>query len=252
MQSSSVTRALWILDLVAHADGPVPLREIAERLQIPKSTAHGILRDLVRERFLEVREPATYSIGIKAFEVGAAHLRTAGVDGLIAGELARLSRTLEVTAHYAVLDGTEAVYLYKQDPPGLGVRLASSVGARLPAHLTAVGKCCLAWLEPERAAAHVDPEADVDRAVLAAELAEVRRLGHATDHGQVADGIECLAAPVFDAAGLKGAVGVSFLRGTDKGTGTDPGTGTAPAASCAEHVGQTARRLTSILGGTPQ
>ncbi|MEU0600192.1 IclR family transcriptional regulator [Streptomyces sp. NPDC006393] len=242
MQASSVTRALWILDLIAHADRPVPLRHIAETLEIPKSTAHGILRDLVRERFLDVREPATYTIGIKAFEVGAAHLRTAGLDGLIAGELARLSRALDVTAHYAVLDGTEAVYLYKQDPPGPGVQLASSVGARLPSHLTAVGKCCLAWLEPAQATAHVASAAADDRAALAAELTDVRSRGYATDHGRVADGIECVAAPVFDAAGPKGAVGVSYLRGS----------ASRVEDTFVEHVQQTAQRLTSILGGTPQ
>ncbi|MFI9605025.1 IclR family transcriptional regulator C-terminal domain-containing protein [Streptomyces sp. NPDC052043] len=90
-------------------------------------------------------------IGLKAFEVGSAHLRRVGVTGIVAPELSRLTRALGVTSHYAILDHTDAVYLCKQDPPGLGIRLASSVGARLPSHLTAVGKACLAWLAEERA-----------------------------------------------------------------------------------------------------
>ncbi|MFF1734618.1 IclR family transcriptional regulator [Streptomyces sp. NPDC058247] len=247
MQDSSVTRALRILDLIAHAGKPLTLKHIAEVLDIPRSTAHGILRDLTRERFVETGEPAAYTIGIKAFEVGAAHLRVAGVGGVIAVELVRLTDALDITAHYAVLDGTEAVYLYKQDPPGLGVQLASSVGARLPAHLTAVGKCCLAWLHPRDLAAHVapavreGPDGDAVLAALTDELAKVRERGYATDHGQVAGGVECLAAPVFDTSGVKGAVGISYLRGAE-----------ARAGEATEQVRQTAARLTSMFGGNNQ
>jgi DNA-binding IclR family transcriptional regulator len=240
VQSSSVTRALRILELLARAEKPVPLRQIAQELDIPKSTAHGILKDLVQERFVDAHEPAAYTVGIKAFEVGASHLRVAGVDAVITAELAALSRLLEITAHYAVLDGCEAVYLYKQDPPRLGVQLASSVGARLPSHLTAVGKVALAWLSPALVPQHVDPAAwTADGAALQAELASVRELGYAVDDGRVAVGIACVAAPVFDAGGARGAVGVSYLRGT-----------ALPGGSAVEQVCAAAARLTSRLGGS--
>ncbi|WP_377267853.1 IclR family transcriptional regulator [Peterkaempfera sp. SMS 1(5)a] len=241
MQLSSVTRALRILDLIAQSEKPLTLKHISEALLIPKSTAHGILRDLATERFVEVCEPAGYTVGIKAFEVGAAHLRVSGVGGVIAAELVALSRALEATAHYAVLDGTEAVYLYKQDPPAVGVQLASSVGARLPSHLTAVGKCCLAWLDPNELADHVTVSVttgDVALDTLTEELAAVRARGYAADPGHVAVGVECVAAPVFDTAGPKGAVGVSYLRGTR-----------APDGDVAHQVRTAAARLTSMLGG---
>jgi DNA-binding IclR family transcriptional regulator len=240
VQRSSVTRALRILDLLARAEKPVPLRQIAQELEIPKSTAHGILKDLVRERFVDAHDPAAYTVGIKAFEVGAAHLRIAGVDTVITSELTALSRALEVTAHYAVLDGREAVYLYKQDPPRTGIQLASSVGARLPAHLTAVGKCALAWLSPSLLESHVDTAAwQAHGRELREELDAIRERGYATDHGQVAVGIECVAAPVFDSGGARGAVGVSYLRGAPM-----------PAGPVSDQVRATANRLTTMLGGS--
>ncbi|MFB6782675.1 IclR family transcriptional regulator [Streptomyces sp. NPDC056352] len=245
MSDTSVVRAMRILELLAHTEKPVPLKDLAAALDIPKSTAHGILRDLVQERFVDLKEPAAYTIGLKAFEVGSAHLRVAGFSGVVASELGRLCRALDLTAHYAVLDGTDAVYLYKQDPPGLGVQLASSVGARLPSHLTAVGKSCLAWLEVATVADHVvfagaadssrGPEADA----LACELARVRERGYSTDHGQVALGIECVAAPVFDACGPRGALGVSYLHGAS-----------SQVDDVAGAVRESAARLTSMLGGT--
>lgn len=244
MSSSSVVRALRILNLLAHSEKPLVLTRIAESLDIPKSTAHSILRDLAGEGFVVVSEPTAYAIGLKAFEVGSAHLRLTGAVGVVASELVRLTRTLNVTSHYAILDGTDAVYLCKEDPPGLGVQLASSIGARLPAHITAVGKACLAWLGPEGVAEHVSTGAPVrgqaSPEALAAELAAARERGYATDDGAAAAGIQCVAAPVFDLSGPRGAVGVSYLRGTGESIDT-----------IVSEVCSAAQRATSLLGGRP-
>ncbi|MEU6657853.1 IclR family transcriptional regulator [Streptomyces sp. NPDC046821] len=242
--STSVVRAMRILDLLAHADEAMTLTEITEKLDIPKSTAFGILRDMANESFVSLPKPATYTIGMKAFEVGSAHLRRVGVTGIVAPELSRLTRALGVTSHYAILDRADAVYLCKQDPPGLGIRLASSVGARLPSHLTAVGKTCLAWLPEERLPEHTELSAPDDTGVenpleqLTAELAQIRRRGFATDYGQITPGITCVAAPVFNPAGCQGAIGVSYLRDT-----------AVDFDSLVTQVCETAGRASALFGG---
>jgi predicted transcriptional regulator len=131
--STSVIRALDILELLSKADRPMPLTPIAEQLGIPKSTAHTILRDLASREFLVISEHASYSIGLKAFEIGAAHLRSLNALDVVTPQLVELTHALGVTSHYAILDAADAVYLCKEEPPGLGIKLASSVGARLPA-----------------------------------------------------------------------------------------------------------------------
>ena len=218
--SSSVTRAVHILELLAHSDKPMSLTKVATALDIPKSTAYTILRDLAAESFVSLAAPSAYTIGLKAFEIGSAHLRASGVVGVVAPELVRLTRSLNVTSHYAVLDGTDAVYLCKEDPPGLGVQLASSIGARLPSHLTAVGKACLAWIPDEQLPDHVELRlrgVDGERITLKQlriELAVIRQQGFATDNAQASIGIQCVAGPVFDLSGFTGAIGVSFLTGS--------------------------------------
>jgi DNA-binding IclR family transcriptional regulator len=140
-------------------------------------------------------------------------------------ELVGLSHGLEVTAHFAILDGAGVLYLEKEDPPGPGIALASAVGARLPAHLTAVGKAALAHADPA-AVAQVDlsvrgtSKRALTDASLAEELARVRRDGYAVDDGQIAAGVRCVASPVFDARRrCCGAVGVSYL--SSAGLATD-------------------------------
>src|SRR5271166_2690137 len=233
--STSVVRAARILDRLAHSQTPMTLAEIASELDIPKSTAYTILRDLASESFVTVFSPPAYSIGLKAFEVGSAHLRASGTAGAVAPELALLTRALNVTSHYAVLDRTEVLYLCKEDPPTLGIQLASAIGARLPSHLTAVGKACLAWLEADWLPGHVELAtrgADgqtISLADLTAELAQIRVQGFATDDG---------AAAVFGLTGLKGAIGVSLLRGS--APSLDP---------VADDVKTAAARATIALGG---
>ena len=163
----------------------------------------------------------------------------------MAPELARLTRALNITSHYAVLDGTEVLYLCKEDPPTLGIQLASAIGARLPSHLTAVGKACLAWLEADCLPGHVELAtrgADgqtISLPDLTAELAQIRVQGFATDDGAAAAGIQGVAAPVFGLTGLKGAIGVSLLRGS--GASLNP---------VADDVKTAAVRATIALGGT--
>jgi DNA-binding IclR family transcriptional regulator len=128
-----------------------------------------------------------------------------------------LSHELRVTAHFAILDGPGVLYIEKEDPPGPGIRVASAVGARLPAHLTAVGKAALAYAD-ETALGRADLTVrgssgeELTRAKLDDELALVRRNGYAVDGGETAAGICCVAAPVFDGRQqCCGAVGVSYL-----------------------------------------
>ena len=240
--STSVVRAMRILELLAQSEKPQSLTRVCTALEIPKSTAHNILASLVQEGFVQVSDSAAYSIGLKAFEVGAAHLRATGTVGVVAPELARLTRSLNITSHWAILEGTDAVYLCKEDPPVRGIQLASAIGARLPAAITAVGKSCLAWLDPADAERHIafDPGTDREVAleVVARELARVREQGYSTDDGEAALGIQCVAAPVFDMSGPRGAIGVSYLR--DSGNDFDRVTG---------EVIEAAARATSLLGG---
>ena len=137
-----------MLELVADNDGaPMRLSALAAAIDAPKSSAHSILRSLLAGRFLELTEDGSYRLGIRAFEVGAAYSRHMSPTRAVHAELVELSHELKVTAHFAILDGPGVLYIEKEDPPGPGIRVASAVGARLPAHLTAVGKAALAYAD---------------------------------------------------------------------------------------------------------
>ena len=122
--------------------------EIAKEFGIPKSSCLALLRALAARDFIRQDETGAYALGLRSFEVGTAYLRAVTPVRGDPGVLRALTERLGMTAHFAVLEGDEVVYLAKQDPPGTGVRLASSLGARLSAWTTAVGKAQLAWADP--------------------------------------------------------------------------------------------------------
>jgi len=60
----SVSRALRMLSLVGNASEGLSLQEIALPLELPKQTAHGIIRTLIHEGFLEKSgSPVRYRLG---------------------------------------------------------------------------------------------------------------------------------------------------------------------------------------------
>jgi DNA-binding IclR family transcriptional regulator len=225
----SVQRALKILQFMAQRERAMTLTELARELEIPKSSAVSLLNALVAEEFAVLDEHAGYSLGVRSFEVGAGYLRAVTPVRAAESELKLLTQGLGATAHFAVLDRDDVVYLAKHDPPGMGLKLASSLGARLPAATTAVGKAQLAYRPGNPGALSPIPPEVADA---------IRRQGYALDEGETAVGIRCVASPVFSRDGCCGAIGVSCLV-----------QGGPDIAALARAVGLAAEAVTTRLGG---
>ena len=84
------------------------------------------------------------------------------------------------------------------------LELASALGARLPAAVTAIGKVQLAFVSARDAEVRFDSSRFV-------EFARIRALGYALDEGATVPGVACVAAPVFSQNGCCGAIDVSAL-----------------------------------------
>lgn len=231
MGNRSVSRALGILERLAAARQPMTLKEISDQLELPKSSALVLLRALREHDFVECDEAGRYSVGLRAFETGSAYARGMSTVRAASDQLRLLTTSLGVSAHFAVLDGDEVVYVAKEDPDELTVRLASFVGARLPAAQTAVGTAQLAH-HPMRA--HL-VSADSS---LAQRMADVITSGYAVDEGAILTGVRCVAAAVMDQRGCCGAIGVSFLQQAD-----------LPLDDVARSVVEAAATASARLGG---
>ncbi len=233
VSNRSVGRALEIIKLLSSHESPLGLKDIAEGLGLPRSSTLTLLRALRDYDFVAVDDDGRYSVGLGCFEAGSAYARSMTPAKAAEDELRRLTATFNITSHFAILEGADVVYVAKQDPPNLGVRLASSIGARLPAVGTAVGKAQLAYVALPDSTGPISDD-------IALELELTRERGYALDEGATALGIRCIAAPVFSDRGCVGAVGVSYLQQSD-----------LSVPEIAESVLAVANAVSTRLGGRP-
>jgi DNA-binding IclR family transcriptional regulator len=225
MSSSSVKsadRTLAVLTLLGKRHTPVPTMAIARQCEIPKSSAHHLL-NVMRDRGWVAyhKDRRGWTLGASALRLHAHGAAAATLRRLSDTRLTDLARATDDTAHLATLDGPEAVYVAKADPPQPSMSFITDVGLRLPAHLTAVGKAALSALEP--AAVHAiygcrplprfTNHGPTNLGALEAELDACRTRGFAIEVSGITPGVGCVATPVVGVDGaLPAAVGVSFSR----------------------------------------
>src|SRR5690606_39757747 len=90
-------------------------------------------------------EEHRYGLGTASLALGSAYARQAPSARLARPVVARLVESTGESAHLAVLNGREVLYLVEQRAPRRPT-LVTDVDVRLPAHLTASGRAVLAGL----------------------------------------------------------------------------------------------------------
>lgn len=204
----SVDNALRLLLLVAERKH-IRVSEASAELGTAVSTAHRLLAMLAHHGFVEQeKESKAYHAGPVLLRVGLLATRNLEVRTLILPFVERLRDETGETAHAAVLQGNEMLFIACAESPN-ALRVASRVGTLMYAHCTSIGK---AWLASESddflrglyPATKLPPLTDrsvTSRSMLFGELEEVRRLGYAHNEGESEPGVGSVSAAVQDEAG---------------------------------------------------
>lgn len=217
----TLVRGLAILDALAAAPAGrgVSHATLARQLGFQRSTLYRYLACLQAQGYVEPADGARrFRLGSRARVLGLAALHEHDFARFARAFVDELAASTGETAHATVLDQGQPVTVELADGAGpIGPRI--SVGSRRPVHCSASGKVFLAHgtprerdaalareLEPRTADTITDPQ------VLLAQLGDVRRLGYATDQGELLPGVSCVAAPVFDYRGaVAGTLSISVV-----------------------------------------
>jgi IclR family acetate operon transcriptional repressor len=245
--ATAVERALNILEAAAHRRDGLTNSEISRKLGIPKSSASYILRTLERRGYLR-REAETgrYRLGLKILSLGGDAQASLDIADVALPFMRALVEKIHMTAHLAVLDQGEAVYIEKVEAPGF-FKVNTWIGRRMFLHSTSVGKCLLAWLPKQEVEMLVKqqglkkrtPKTIITMTKLLTDLEHTKREGYAVDDEENSLGARCLGAPVFDVTGnVVAALGAS-------GTLTQVDEHSMPRI--AEALKETARRISRQL-----
>jgi IclR family KDG regulon transcriptional repressor len=207
---SSVKRALTIIETLAASGRGMSISALSRRLNLPKSTAHTIVLTLRSAGYVRCDdETGRYRIGPAFLEVAGGMMKQPDLhDEDIRYELRRVTEQTGLSAHCAVLENGQAVYVGKVETPGM-IKLATWVGRRMEAHCTAVGKAMLAYLPSDeldaflkqrRLPRHTENTIHSHEA-LRQELKNIRSRGYSYENEEFGLGMRCVGAPVFNREG---------------------------------------------------
>jgi DNA-binding IclR family transcriptional regulator len=241
--SSSLRRALAILDLVAaHAgrDKGATLAELADGVETTKSTVLRLIAPLIEQRLVRQDGDGTYRMGIGVLGLASACMTDLDIRSTAQPTLREIAEATGQTVHLLVYSEGRVTYVDKVVGAS-PIQMASRIGDTGAVYSTASGKAMLAFLgdeELERVIALGLPARTAatitDAAELREHLATVRERGCAYDDLENEDGIRCIAAPVFNHAGA--CVCAISISGPAELVAANRETYTAQVMAGAQHI----------------
>lgn len=204
----SVARALRILKCFSAERPELGATEVARLLNMHKSTAHRLLVTLAREGLIHQVEGGGYALSWTVVEIATGVAARQGVGRAVLATLKELTKQTGETAHLAVFEEGEVLYVEKVEGTWSLV-MPSAVGRRVPLNCTALGKVLLAGLGESEARRMIygrrweapTPHSITDPDRLEREVSSVRAQGYAIDCEEIELGLMCVAAPVVDDLG---------------------------------------------------
>ncbi|HUL28873.1 MAG TPA: IclR family transcriptional regulator [Thermodesulfobacteriota bacterium] len=208
----TIERVSSILDILAQCAQGVSIRELSSAIGLPKGTTHRLLSSLSYFGYAR-QDPKTrnYFLGLKFVELGQILLSQLDLRKEAEPFLRDLAEKTKETIHLVIFDRNEVVYIDKveTDPNSGGLKMASRIGLRNPAHSSAVGKMILANASEQELLSFFKQKSLVKRTEntitdpveLREHLKTVRKQGYAVDDEENEKGIRCVAAPIYGDSG---------------------------------------------------
>ena len=209
---SSLANAFNIIEhVVAEQTNGLGFTEILTRTELPRSSAHRLVKELTALGVLTYEpETKTYRGGFSLAALGAQVTSNLDIRQTCRPALKALQDALGNVVTLSICGEDSGIYIDKIEPQDFGLRLHSEIGKSFPLHCTAMGKVHLAH-GPKAMRDRVlngkleaRTEATITTAdALSVELERVRVQGYAIDDEEISRGLTCIGAPIY---GLNGEV----------------------------------------------
>lgn len=214
---SALASGLEVLQAFDAENPRMTLSEVAARTDMDRAKARRFLLTLHALGFVK-RSGRQFELTPRVLQLGYAYQASNQYRAVIQQYLEDITAELGESSSLAVLDGDDVVYVVRSSARHRLMAITLSVGTRLPAAYTSMGRVLLAQLpeaELEAFLARVELEAftesSVTRAdVLRKEIIKVRKQGYSIVDQELDSGLRSVAVPVFAGNGdLLGAINIS-------------------------------------------
>jgi IclR family acetate operon transcriptional repressor len=213
----SLDRGLAILQVVARSKQPVTLGELAELLEIDRSSAFRLAHTLRRRGFLSCPPGRKdYVLGSSMWTLSRQYDWSNMLIKVADPELKALATQINETAHLAIREGKNALFIDSAHATHV-IAVAGQTGELVPLYCTAHGKALIADADERELHSQfgAGPLQMFTRntitviKALAKECAVIRERGYAIDESEYTPDIRCIAAPIRLGEDIVGSIGIS-------------------------------------------
>ena len=218
-----IERMMSLLDALAEAPGPAPLKTLSAATGLHPSTAHRILAVMTNAHLVERHDAGTYALGIRLLELGNIVKARINIREVALPFMQHLHESIGEAINLGIRDGDEIVYVERTSSGRALVRVVYLVGGRAPLHLTSLGKLFLAAESSDTVRDYAQrtglpgktPHSLTDALQLEKELDKIRRQDLAYDNEEAEIGLRCIASPIRNDEGVLVA-GLSISAPTER------------------------------------
>jgi IclR family pca regulon transcriptional regulator len=207
----SLERGLAVMRAFDVEHRALTLSDVARATGLTRATARRFLLTLSELGYVSFLD-GRFSLRPRVLELGYPYLSSLGLPELAPPHMERLVAQVNESSSISVLDETDIVYVVRV-PTRRIMSITLSVGTRLPAHATSMGRVLLAGLDEAELDALLSrielrpltARTVTDREALKQLLVRVRRQGYALTDQELEEGLRSIAVPIRDASGAVAA-----------------------------------------------
>lgn len=198
----SLERGLSVINSYSADHSSQTLSEVAERTGLTRATARRVLLTLMDLGYVDQRG-RSFSLTPKVLDLGYSFLSSLNVVELAQPSMERLVDQVHESSSMAVLDAAEIVYVARV-PTKRIMTISLSLGSRLPAYPTSMGRVLLAGLDEASLDEYLGrvelrkltPHTVTDKRRFRSILRRCQEEGFALVDQELEEGVRSIAAPI--------------------------------------------------------
>jgi IclR family pca regulon transcriptional regulator len=203
----SLERGLLVIRAFDSEHRELGLSEVARTTGLTRAAARRFLLTLVKLGYMNFND-GRFALSPRVLELGYAYLSSLSLPDVAQPHMEALVAQVNESSSISVLDGTDIVYVVRV-PTRRIMSITLSVGTRLPAYATSMGRVLLAALSDEELEARLaqievvalSARTVANKAALRLVIDKVRKQGYAATDQELEEGLRSLAVPIHGASG---------------------------------------------------
>lgn len=218
--SKTISRVFDIIQQVGRSSNGITFSDLYKLSDIPKSSLHNMLQELLEEDILEYSEFfKTYYIGNTFTKISSVCLSTINLNTEVTIQTKNLSAKMGETVHAGILSGRFLTYIAKSEGTNK-ISSIDTIGISIPAHCTSMGKLLLSALSKEqfyRLFEKVDFEIYTEHTIhdidaLYTDICNWKEKGYAIESGELSPLASCIAAPIYQHGSIISAMSITIPK----------------------------------------